>query len=266
MPDTGRDSSADSAGVFAAARPPVVDASHGYARAVGDTAWITDVQVCPSILAADFGAFRSQVRDLLDAGARTFHVDVMDGHFVPVITFGHQVVEAIADAVHERGGALAVHLMVERPERYVHDFARAGADAYTVHVETAPHLHRLLDQVREAGMVPGVTLNPATPIAAIEEAARYADNLLCMSVDPGWGGQAFIPASLDRLRALRALARPGAGVEIDGGVGRSTIVDCYRAGANRLTAGSAIYAAPEPGDAYLALLDAVRAAGEPSWS
>ena len=176
-----------------------------------DRAWVTDVQVCPSILAADFGAFRSQVRELLDAGARTFHVDVMDGHFVPVITFGHGVVEAIAGDVHERGGALAVHLMVERPERFVDDYARAGADSFTVHVEATVHLHRTLQLVREAGMVPGVTLNPATPVGLLVEAAREADNLLCMSVNPGWGGQSFIPASLERVRQLRALARPGAG-------------------------------------------------------
>ena len=228
-----------------------------------DRAWVTDVQVCPSILAADFGAFRSQVRELLDAGARTFHVDVMDGHFVPVITFGHGVVEAIAGDVHEFGGALAVHLMVDRPERFVADYAKAGADSYTVHVEATVHLHRTLQLVREAGMVPGVTLNPATPVGLLVEAAREADNLLCMSVNPGWGGQSFIPASLERVQQLRALARPGAGVEIDGGVGPDTIADAVRAGANRLTAGSAIYGAPSPGDAYRDLVERVRAAGPP---
>jgi ribulose-phosphate 3-epimerase len=233
--------------------------------ATPDRAWLTEVQVCPSILSADFGAFRAQVRDLLDAGARTFHVDVMDGHFVPVITFGPGVVAAIADDVHDRGGALAVHLMVDRPERFVADFARAGADAFTVHVEATVHLHRTLQIVREAGMVPGVTLNPATPVALLEEAAREADNLLCMSVNPGWGAQSFIPASLQRVAALRRLARPGAGVEIDGGIGSETIADAFRAGANRLTAGSAIYAAPDPASAYRALVDRVAAAGEPGW-
>jgi ribulose-phosphate 3-epimerase len=225
-----------------------------------DRSWLTEAQVCPSILAADFGAFRAQVRELLDAGARTFHVDVMDGHFVPVITFGHGVVEAIAGDVHERGGALAVHLMVERPERFVEDFAKAGADAFTVHVEATVHLHRTLQLVREAGMVPGVTLNPGTPVALLEEAAREADNLLCMSVNPGWGGQRFIPSSLERVAALRRLARPGAGVEIDGGIGRETIAAAFRAGANRLTAGSAIYAAADPGAAYGELVALVEAA------
>jgi ribulose-phosphate 3-epimerase len=226
-----------------------------------DDAWITDTQVCPSILAADFGAFRAQVRELLDAGARTFHVDVMDGHFVPVITFGHDVVAAIADDVHERGGALAVHMMVQEPERFAADYAKAGADSFTIHVESTRHLHRALQLVEEAGMIPGVTLNPATPVPLIAEAARYARNLLCMSVNPGWGGQAFIPASLERIAAIRALARPDAGVEIDGGVAADTIVAAYEAGANRLTAGSAIFRQPDPGQAYRDLVEQVRAAG-----
>ena len=234
-----------------------------------DRAWVTDVQVCPSILAADFGAFRSQVRELLDAGARTFHVDVMDGHFVPVITFGHGVVEAIAGDVHERGGALAVHLMVEQPERYVDDFAKAGADAYTVHVEATVHLHRTLQLVREAGMVPGVTLNPATPVGLLVEAAREADNLLCMSVNPGWGGQAFIPETLERLPRIRELAASqphGPVVEVDGGVNEDTIEDVYRAGANILVAGSAVFAADSPAERYRELAGIVAAAGEPAWA
>jgi ribulose-phosphate 3-epimerase len=227
---------------------------------------VTDVQVCPSILAADFGAFRAQVQALLDAGARTFHVDVMDGHFVPVITFGTGVVAAIADIVHDAGGALAVHMMVERPERFIDDYAKAGADGYTVHVEATPHLHYWLERIREAGMAPGVTLNPATPVALVEIAAGLADNLLCMSVNPGWGGQSFIPSSLGRLTALRGLAGAGTGVEVDGGVGPANIADCARAGANRFTAGSAIFSAPDPAAAYHDLVERVCAAGAPSWT
>ncbi|MFM7248073.1 MAG: ribulose-phosphate 3-epimerase [Actinomycetota bacterium] len=226
-----------------------------------DESWLTEVQVCPSILAADFGAFRAQVVELMDAGARTFHVDVMDGHFVPVITFGHEVVEAIADEVHSRGGALAVHMMVQEPERLAADYAKAGADSFTIHIEATRDIHRALQIVEELGMVPGVTLNPATPVAAIVEAARYARNLLCMSVSPGWGGQAFIGATLERLPQIRALAGAGVGVEVDGGIGPDTIAGVYAAGANRLTAGSAIYRQPDPGQAYVDLVERVRAAG-----
>ena len=231
-----------------------------------DRSWLTDVQVCPSILSADFGAFRTQVLELLDAGARTFHVDVMDGQFVPVITFGPGVVAALADEVHARGGALAVHLMVERPERFIRDFASAGADSFTIHVEACVHLHYALRAVREAGMSPGVTLNPGTPVSLLAEAAREADNLLCMSVNPGWGGQSFIESSLRRVGELRALAGSGAGVEIDGGIGPRTIVDAYRAGANRLTAGSAIYDAPDPGAVYQDLVEQLRGADRPEWA
>ncbi|MDP4667667.1 MAG: hypothetical protein NWS62_02810, partial [Gaiellales bacterium] len=138
---------------------------------MANDAWITDFQVCPSILAADFGAFREQVIELLDAGARTFHVDVMDGQFVPVITFGHEVVEAIAGEVHARGGALAVHMMVQEPERFASDYAKAGADSFTIHVEATRDIYRAMQIVEEAGMIPGVTLNPATPVAALTEAA-----------------------------------------------------------------------------------------------
>jgi ribulose-phosphate 3-epimerase len=217
----------------------------------------TDTLVLPSILASDFGAFRSQVRELLDAGARAFHVDVMDGHFVPVITFGPQVVSAIADEVHERGAHLDVHLMIESPERQLPEFARAGADSCTVHVEATPHLHYTIQLMHELGLGAGVTLNPATPTASLVEAARYADLLLCMSVNPGWGGQRFIEASIERLRAMRELLRPGMALEVDGGIAHGTIERVHEAGANLLVAGSAVYGQPDPAAAYHTLCDAV---------
>jgi len=215
--------------------------------------WPTSTQVVPSILSADFGAFRSQVVELLDAGARAFHVDVMDGRFVPVITFGPQVVSSFADLVHERGGTIDVHLMIEDPERQLPEFAKAGADSCTVHVEACPHLHHTLGLMHDLGMGAGVTINPATPVGALREAAREADLLLCMSVNPGWGGQKFIESSLERLGELQALLRPGMGLEVDGGVGPATIERCRAAGANLMVAGAAIYAQPSPGEAWKAL-------------
>jgi ribulose-phosphate 3-epimerase len=213
------------------------------------TTWPSGNLVLPSILASDYGAFRANVRELLDAGARAFHCDVMDGHFVPPITFGAGVIGAIADDVHAAGGVLDVHLMIEKPERQFAEFAKAGADSLTVHVETCPHLHRSLALIQEHGMRAGVTLNPATPTSAIAEAIRYADHVLCMSVDPGWGGQTFIEASYARMRDLRSRLRPGMGLEIDGGVGPANAGACVEAGANLVVAGS-------PGDAYRAIVEA----------
>ncbi|HET7428128.1 MAG TPA: ribulose-phosphate 3-epimerase [Gaiellales bacterium] len=224
--------------------------------------WPSTVEVAPSILSADFGRMREQVGEVMDAGARVIHIDVMDGHFVPVITFGPKMVEDIAEAIHERGGFADVHLMIEQPERHIAQFAAAGADSITVHVETCPHLHSTLHAIRDLGCRAGVTLNPATPVPAIAEAARYADVLLCMSVNPGFGGQAFIPATLDRLPAMRALAdarSDSVQVEVDGGVHTGTIVDVHRAGANIMVAGSAIFSSPSPADAYRELAALVAA-------
>jgi ribulose-phosphate 3-epimerase len=218
--------------------------------------WPSERLVLPSLLASDFGAFRAQVQELLDAGARAFHCDVMDGHFVPPITFGPGVVAAIADQVHAVDGVLDVHLMIERPERQIAEFARAGADSCTVHVETCPSLHRVLAEIHELGMRAGVTLNPATPVASIDAAIRYADHVLCMSVDPGWGGQVFIEESLDRMRDIRTRLLPGMGLEVDGGVGPENAGAAVEAGANLVVAGSAIYNQPSPGDAYRAIVAA----------
>jgi ribulose-phosphate 3-epimerase len=170
-----------------------------------------------------------------------------------VITFGPRVVSSFADLVHERGGTIDVHLMIEAPERQLPEFAKAGADSCTVHVETCPHLHHTLGLIHELGMRAGATLNPATPTSALSEAAREADVLLCMSVNPGWGGQAFIEASVERLGELHRLLRPGMGLEVDGGIAPATIARCYEAGANLMVAGSAIYDQPSPGEAWQAL-------------
>ena len=232
------------------------------------SAWPTDVVVAPSILSSDFGRVREQVTEVLEAGARVIHVDVMDGHFVPVITFGPKMLADISDVIHEHGAFADVHLMVEQPERHLTQFAHAGADSITVHVETCPHLHHTLQQISDLGCRAGVTLCPATPVAAITEAARYADVLLCMSVNPGWGGQSFIPATLDRLPQMRRLAssREGVVVEVDGGVHEATIADCYRAGANILVSGSGIFSTPSPGEAFAELTGIVAAAEAPAWA
>jgi ribulose-phosphate 3-epimerase len=190
------------------------------------------------------------------------HIDVMDGHFVPVITFGPKMVADISELIHDRGAFADVHLMIEQPERHLDQFSSAGADNITVHVETCPHLHSTLHRIHELGCRAGVTLNPATPVSAIGEAARYADVLLCMSVNPGFGGQAFIPATLDRLPRMRELAESRTGpvqVEVDGGVAPETVAEAHRAGANIMVAGSAVFSQPSPGDAFRALSAAVAA-------
>ena len=215
---------------------------------------LQDRRVAPSILSADFARLGAQVAAVMDAGARVIHCDVMDGHFVPPITIGPLVVSALADQVHAAGGMLDVHLMIERPERQVAEFARAGADAITVHAEATPHLHYALHAIKEAGCAAGVALNPSTPPEALAEVAGMLDIALCMSVNPGWGGQPFIASSLDKLARMRATLLGAVALEVDGGVDADTAAPCAEQGARLLVAGSAIFGAPDPADAYSAIV------------
>jgi ribulose-phosphate 3-epimerase len=219
-------------------------------------------RVAPSILSADFARLGAQVEQVMTAGARVIHVDVMDGRFVPPITIGPLIVGALADQVHAAGGLLDVHLMIESPERQVAEFARAGADAITVHAEATPHLHRALTAIREAGCAAGAAINPATPTAALAEvaAAGVLDLALCMSVNPGWGGQPFIEASLAKLARLRAALPRHVAVEVDGGVDPTTAGPCAEQGASLLVAGSAIFGAADPAAAYARIATAAGAA------
>ena len=225
-----------------------------------DQVRLTDLRVAPSILSADFSRLAAQVKGVLDAGARVIHVDVMDGHFVPPITFGAVAVSAVADAVHAVGGLVDVHMMVEHPDRHVADIAAAGADSITVHVEATPHLHYVLGAIREAGCSAGVALNPGTPSASLDEvAAEMLDLALCMSVNPGWGGQTFIPASEGKLERLRAVLPDHVALEVDGGVNERTAARVAQAGANLLVTGSAVFGADDPAAAYAAIAGAVAA-------
>ena len=216
-------------------------------------------RVAPSILSADFARLGAQVETVMEAGARVIHVDVMDGHFVPPITIGPLIVSALADQVHQAGGMLDVHLMIERPERHVAEFARAGADAITVHAEATPHLHYALQAVKQAGCAAGAAINPASPVEALGEVAELLDLVLCMSVNPGWGGQPFIATSLGKLARLRALLGDAVALEVDGGVDPSTAGPCAEQGASLLVAGSAIFGAADPAAAYQAIAKAAGA-------
>jgi ribulose-phosphate 3-epimerase len=211
--------------------------------------------IAPSILAADFGRLSEQVATVLAAGVPIIHVDVMDGHFVPPITMGPVAVEAIAGQVHEAGAAIDVHLMIERPERQIEAFAAAGADSITVHVEATPHVHYVLQAIKEAGCRTGVALNPGTPAEAVAE--LEADMVLCMTVNPGWGGQKFLEHSLSKLARLRALIGPGAALEVDGGIDAATAALCATAGATVFVAGTAVFGADDPAEAVKAITAAI---------
>jgi len=184
---------------------------------------------------------------------------VMDGHFVPPITIGTVIVEAIRDQVHAVGGILDCHLMIERPERQIEQFAAAGADSITIQAESTPNVHYALGQIRAAGCTAGVAINPGTPIEAVAELRESADLVLCMTVNPGWGGQAFIEASPDKIRRLRALLGADFPLQVDGGIGMVTAKVAAEAGATLFVAGSAVFGAPDPAEAYRAIAEAAGA-------
>jgi ribulose-phosphate 3-epimerase len=216
-------------------------------------------RVAPSILAADWSRMWEQVKTVMDAGARVIHVDVMDGHFVPPITMGPQMVQALSEHVHAAGGWLDVHLMIERPEHQVEAFARAGADSINIHWEATPHVHYALKAVREAGCLAGLAINPATPPEAVAGVADSFEILLCMTVNPGWGGQEFIETSKDKVRRLRSILPDRVTITVDGGIDSETARPCREAGARLFVAGSAVFGAPDPAGAYTELLVAAGA-------
>jgi ribulose-phosphate 3-epimerase len=204
---------------------------------------LTERHVAPSILSADFTQLVAQVHEVMNAGARVIHCDVMDGHFVPPITFGPMVVAALRDALPD-DAYLDVHLMIERPERQVEEFAKAGADGITIHAEATPHIHYTLSAIREAGCKAGLVVCPGTPPDYYAEVD--VDLALIMTVNPGWGGQVFIRSQLDKIRRVREMLGDGIPIEVDGGVNAETAAECAEAGATWFVAGSAIFGSDDP--------------------
>jgi ribulose-phosphate 3-epimerase len=216
------------------------------------------VKIAPSILSADFAALGEAIARVEGAGADQLHVDVMDGHFVPNLTIGPPVIESIKKRTRL---PLDVHLMIEQPERYIEIYVRAGADILTVHAETCPHLQRTLTQIREAGARPGVALNPATVPGMLQYVLEDLDLILVMSVNPGFGGQAFIPATYRKLHDLtRLLAGRPTELSVDGGVNRSNAAALVQAGAEVLVAGTAVFGEPDPAQAVRTLRSAAEVA------
>jgi len=214
-------------------------------------------RIAPSILAADFSQLGDQVRQAVEGGADWIHIDVMDGRFVPNISFGPQIVKTVRSLTDL---PLDVHLMIVEPERHLKAFADAGADHLTVHYETCPHIHRTLQTIRDLGVSPGITINPGTPVTDLRELTHDFNHVLIMSVNPGFGGQSFIPTMLDKLRRTKALLEATgseAMIQVDGGIDPSNIRECYEAGATNFVAGSSIF---KHADGIAAGIDALRQA------
>ena len=211
--------------------------------------------IAPSILSADFSRLAEEIRAIEEGGATVLHVDVMDGHFVPNITIGLPVVKSLRKATEM---TIDTHLMITDPGRYAVEFVKAGADMVSVHVEADVHLNRTLVAVREAGGKAGIAINPATPLVALEEALPYADFVLLMSVNPGFGGQKFVPTSMDKLRRLRRMINERGlqvRIEIDGGIDADNISDIVEAGAEIIVAGSAVFGGGKPTEAVKTLIE-----------
>jgi ribulose-phosphate 3-epimerase len=220
---------------------------------MGWSDWAREVEIEPSIYAADFARLGDQLATLAEAGARVFHFDVGDAHFIPEVTVGPVVLESIAPLVHAWGGVLDCHLMVEQPERHFEAVARAGGDSVTFHVEACQDPLDDIAQARSHGLGVGIAFNPETSVDEVLAAAEGADLVLCMSIVPGYSGQAFMPEAAERIAELRSRLRPGVRVQVDGGINAETITVARDAGADLLVAGSAIFWSRDLGAAYRSL-------------